>query len=123
MSSNKKSFWVGALIGSVIGSVSALLFAPKSGRELRKDIAEGAQQVSERTQQWAKQVGEQTEELITSAKGKVASFKQGLNSWREQDSDEAQIAAISSLPEPAADWDEEGTADVNVEDGENKEVQ
>lgn len=122
MSSNKKSFWVGALIGSVIGSVSALLFAPKSGRELRKDIAEGAQQVSERTQQWAKQVGDQTEELITSAKGKVASFKQGLNSWRQQDSDEAQIAAISSLQEPAADWDEEVTADVKVEDGENKEA-
>lgn len=123
MSNNKKSFWVGALIGGIVGSVSALLFAPKSGRELRKDIAEGAQQVNERTQQWAKQIGDQTEELISAAKGKVASFKQGLNSLKQQDADEAQVAAISSLPESAAQWDKEVTAEANVEDGKNKEVQ
>ncbi|MDT8975530.1 YtxH domain-containing protein [Paenibacillus sp. chi10] len=127
--SNKK-FWIGALIGSVIGSVSALLFAPKSGRELRKDIAEGAQQVSERTQEWARQVGEQTDELISSAKGKVASFKQGFSSWKQRNSEEAQIAAISSLSaeqtaeptaEPTEEWNEEAEAEVNVQDGENKE--
>ncbi|EPY13832.1 Gas vesicle protein [Paenibacillus sp. cl6col] len=123
--SNKK-FWIGALIGSVIGSVSALLFAPKSGRELRKDIAEGAQQVSERTQEWARQVGEQTDELISSAKGKVSSFKQGFSSWKQRNSEEAQIAAISSLSaeqtaEPTEEWNEEAEAEVNVLDGENKE--
>jgi len=123
--SNKK-FWIGALIGSVIGSVSALLFAPKSGRELRKDIAEGAQQVSERTQEWARQVGEQTDELISSAKGKVASFKQGFSSWRQKNSEEVEIAAISSLSaeqttEPTETWNEEVEPEVNVQDGENKE--
>lgn len=121
--SNKK-FWIGALIGSVIGSVSALLFAPKSGRELRKDIADGAQQVSERTQEWARQVGEQTDELISSAKGKVSSFKQGFNSWRQRNSDEVQIAAISGLSadhsaEPTEN--EEVEAEVSAQDGENKE--
>lgn len=35
-----KGFVVGAIIGGAIGAVTALLFAPKSGEELRKDIAE-----------------------------------------------------------------------------------
>lgn len=50
--SNKSLLW-GALIGSVVGSVTALLLAPKSGRELRQDITEGARQVSEKGQELA----------------------------------------------------------------------
>jgi len=39
MESQKKSkFGFGLLIGSVIGGVIALLFAPKSGKELRSDV-------------------------------------------------------------------------------------
>ena len=49
--SNKSLLW-GALIGSVVGSVTALLLAPKSGRELRQDISEGARQVTEKGQNW-----------------------------------------------------------------------
>jgi gas vesicle protein len=30
----------GALIGGAIGAITALVFAPKSGRELRRDIAD-----------------------------------------------------------------------------------
>jgi len=35
---NGNSYLKGALIGAVIGAAAALLFAPKSGRELRQDI-------------------------------------------------------------------------------------
>jgi len=38
--SNTKSFFLGALIGGAIGAVTALLLAPKSGRELRRDIVD-----------------------------------------------------------------------------------
>jgi len=38
--SNTKSFFLGALIGGAIGAVAALLLAPKSGRELRRDIVD-----------------------------------------------------------------------------------
>lgn len=34
-----KGFALGALIGGIAGAVTALLFAPKAGAELRKDIA------------------------------------------------------------------------------------
>lgn len=34
-----KGFLMGALVGSAVGAITALLLAPKSGKELRQDIA------------------------------------------------------------------------------------
>ena len=34
-----KGFLLGALVGGAVGAITALLLAPKSGRELREDIA------------------------------------------------------------------------------------
>lgn len=45
---NSKDFLIGTLIGSIVGASVALLFAPKSGRELREDINKGASQVMDR---------------------------------------------------------------------------
>lgn len=39
-SSYTKGFVFGALIGASVGAIAALLLAPKSGAELRKDLAE-----------------------------------------------------------------------------------
>ncbi|TYP73915.1 YtxH domain-containing protein [Paenibacillus methanolicus] len=65
MAKNKanKGFLYGLLAGGVVGSLTALLFAPKSGKELRQDIADGAQQVGEQTARIAGQVGESTTRL------------------------------------------------------------
>lgn len=60
---NKGWLW-GAAIGAIAGSVTALLFAPKAGRELRKDIASGARQVGEKTQEVAGKVGEKTQQVV-----------------------------------------------------------
>ncbi|MCX7737046.1 MAG: YtxH domain-containing protein [Candidatus Kapabacteria bacterium] len=35
-----KGFVIGAIIGGAIGAITALLLAPKSGRELRQDLAQ-----------------------------------------------------------------------------------
>jgi gas vesicle protein len=35
---NKSRFGLGLLIGSIIGGLTALFFAPKSGKELREDV-------------------------------------------------------------------------------------
>ncbi|OZU89686.1 hypothetical protein CIL03_00665 [Virgibacillus indicus] len=47
---NTKDFIIGTLIGSIVGASTALLLAPKSGRELRSDINQGAVQVKDRAQ-------------------------------------------------------------------------
>ena len=44
MSNNGGKFLLGALIGAVAGAAAGLLFAPKSGKETRKDIADKAKE-------------------------------------------------------------------------------
>ncbi|MCS7000092.1 MAG: YtxH domain-containing protein [Bacteroidota bacterium] len=46
-----RGFWAGALLGGVAGAIIALLFAPKSGRELRRDIAERTSDLYDRAQE------------------------------------------------------------------------
>ena len=42
MRSQKNRFWRGLIIGGVVGGVIALLLAPKSGQEIRRDIRKKA---------------------------------------------------------------------------------
>lgn len=42
-----EGFIVGSIVGAVVASVTALLFTPKSGKELRKDINEGTNKALE----------------------------------------------------------------------------
>ncbi len=46
-----KGFLIGAVVGGAVGAVVALLFAPKSGKELRRDIAERTEDVVDKAQQ------------------------------------------------------------------------
>jgi len=93
MAKPNKSFFIGALVGGIVGSVTALLFAPKAGKELRKDIADGAQQVGESTKRIAGTVGETTTriarqvgsgatELACKAKDKASDVIGSVRSWR-----------------------------------------
>ena len=75
------------LIGGGIGAVLALLFAPKSGEELRGDIAdatrkgidrsrEAAQQLGDRAGEYYEATRERASELYTQAAGKVGEVAQ-----------------------------------------------
>ncbi|MGG6314454.1 YtxH domain-containing protein [Paenibacillus macerans] len=74
MSKGNKGWLWGAAIGTIAGAVTALLFAPKAGKELRKDIADGARQVGEKTQEVAGKVSEQGAVIV----GKVKETAEGL---------------------------------------------
>lgn len=91
--SNKSLLW-GALIGSVVGSVTALLLAPKTGRELRKDITDGARQVSDKGQELAYKVGEQSSHLVSKVKETADVVIKDIQSWRcSSDGKEIRISA------------------------------
>ncbi|MVO98456.1 YtxH domain-containing protein [Paenibacillus lutrae] len=79
-----KDLIYGAVFGSVAGAVTALLLAPKSGKELRADIAQQAAQVSEKTQEIARTVGEKTSDLVDKAKEATASVTAEVRSWRDR---------------------------------------
>ncbi|MFD3257991.1 YtxH domain-containing protein [Paenibacillus lentus] len=128
MSKGNKGWIWGAAIGTIVGSVTALLFAPKPGKELRKDIADGARQVGEKTGEIATKVGEQSAHLAEKVKETAGSLIQDIQTWREckeeetvsEASDkEAQISAIvvESEPEEAVAAEEQATPG---EDDENK---
>ncbi len=47
-----KGFLLGAIVGGVAGAVTALLFAPKSGAELRRDIADTSTQFYDKSKDY-----------------------------------------------------------------------
>jgi gas vesicle protein len=66
-----KDFLIGAIVGGVLGAMAALLMAPKSGRELRKDISEQYETISEKTQQIASTVGDKTQQIANTVSEKT----------------------------------------------------
>lgn len=105
MSKNAKGWIWGAAIGAVVGSVTALLFAPKPGRELRKDIADGARQVGEKTQQVAEKVGEQSAELASRVKETAGGLVSEFQAWRaakEKETLEEKEVRVLSIKENEA---------------------
>src|SRR5690349_12826643 len=82
--SNKLTY---LLIGGGIGAILALLFAPKSGHELRGDIAdatrkgidrsrEAAQQLGERAGEYYEATRDRASELYTQAAGRIGEVAQ-----------------------------------------------
>ncbi len=55
------------LIGGGIGAIVALLFAPKSGHELRGDIADATRKSVDRTRETATQIGTRAGEYYDAA--------------------------------------------------------
>lgn len=49
-SSYSKGLLVGAILGGAVGAITALLLAPKSGAELRKDIADKSREAYDKAQ-------------------------------------------------------------------------
>ena len=60
------------LIGGGIGAIIALLFAPKSGQELRGDIADATRKGIDRSREAAQQLGERAGEYYESTREKAA---------------------------------------------------
>lgn len=82
------------LIGSSIGALVALLFAPKSGEELRHDIADATRKGIDRTRETAAQLGETATEYYDSTREKAAEFYSTAS--------EKATAAAASAREAAA---------------------
>lgn len=88
-----KGYLLAALVGGIAGAVSALLLAPKSGKELRGDIKQGAAQVSDKTLhiasqakdgsvRLARQFGRQTTQLADKARDAASNVIEDIKAWR-----------------------------------------
>ena len=59
------------LVGAGIGAVLALLFAPKSGEELRNDIADATRKGIDRSKEAAQQIGKQASDVYDATRTKA----------------------------------------------------
>lgn len=66
MSKNSR-FFLGALFGASIAGVAALLYAPKSGKELRRDIANEIDRLVEETEEYVDYAVERGVEMYDTA--------------------------------------------------------
>src|SRR5215217_5385375 len=67
--SNKLTY---LLIGGGIGAIVSLLFAPKSGHELRGDIADATRKGIDRSRDAAQQLGDRAGEYYEATRGRAA---------------------------------------------------
>jgi gas vesicle protein len=101
-----KDFVVGAVVGGVLGAVTALLFAPKPGKELRADISDQVHTTYEKTQELAKAVGSTTSQWVGKAKDTGSAVVDEIRSWKVKRSsssaetdENGEMAAISQYNE------------------------
>ena len=71
---NTKDFLLGALVGGIVGSLAALMLAPKSGRELRSDLNSGAYQLREKTDHLRDTAVVKSNEIASTVKDKTAAI-------------------------------------------------
>jgi len=80
------------LIGAGIGASLALLFAPKSGKELRRDVADISRKTYDKGSETARKVGERVAQGVDAvrstadrSKGQIqGAFEAGKQSYRDE---------------------------------------
>lgn len=93
-----KDFLTGVIIGSVIGSLAALLFAPKSGKDLRTEIqskANFALDKSDQVKNIVIQKGNDVRELANDAKEKLTKAVQEQTNFL--------VGAVQSMTKKSGD--------------------
>lgn len=59
-----RGLFIGFLVGGIAGAVTALLYAPKSGRELRGDIKKKTGELSDEVAEYLRSAGTRTTEMV-----------------------------------------------------------
>ena len=65
-----KALIVGFIADSVVGAVLALLYAPKSGKELRRDIKDKTGEIMEKGEEYIAKARTKASEIVNEAKKK-----------------------------------------------------
>lgn len=65
-----KGLLIGFLTGGIVGAALALLYAPKSGKELRKDLKDSADEWMDETEKFLESAKEKAEHALNEGKKK-----------------------------------------------------
>jgi len=97
-----KNYFLGVLIslltGMFIGTAIGILFAPKAGKETRKDIREKSEELVEKSKKGVDSVVGQTKEFVEKSKSKFTEMKErGEEVW-EKGKDKVEKVAKVIIP-------------------------
>ncbi|MRG87730.1 YtxH domain-containing protein [Salinibacillus xinjiangensis] len=120
---NSKDFLLGTLIGGIVGASAALLLAPKSGKELRHDLNEGAHQVRERAGEWKdvayekgtewRQIArEKTDQISSNLSEKTKDFSERVKDTKDQIQDKVTKLRDNQNDDDVANMIEEAAEDL-----------
>ena len=84
------------IVGGGIGAILALLFAPKSGEELRGDIADATRKGIEKSKETAAQLQEKAGEYYEVSKDKAGELYQTATEKANELSEKAKSAAAAT---------------------------
>lgn len=73
---DRDSFFKGLLIGGTLGALAALLFAPKSGKELRSDIIRKSEEAVEGSKRLYNDARSRASAIITEAVDKAQALRE-----------------------------------------------
>jgi gas vesicle protein len=102
---DRDSFLKGLLIGGTLGAISALLFAPKSGKELRADIKRKGEEAVEGTKRVYGETRDKTQQIISEAVDKAQELREEASRHLAKARAKAE-ELLSSAEEKALDFSE-----------------
>lgn len=109
--STVKDFAIGGIAGGVLGAALGLLLAPKSGDEVRQDIADRYEDVAETAKQLrkkgksiAKDIGAQTTDWLALAEDIVDQVSEKVRETRDDVVEKGRSIAESSQVQNIMDW-------------------
>ena len=80
MDNQKKSrFGLGLLIGSIIGGITALFFAPKSGKELREDVKKKMRELEKLLEE--KEIDKKAKKLVEDLSEEAKVWYEKAKTW------------------------------------------
>lgn len=63
-----KGFLLGTVVGGAVGALLALLFAPKSGKDFRRDIADKSEEIVDKASEFFSQTEQQSQDVVNEGK-------------------------------------------------------
>lgn len=95
-----RNFVTGVVIGSVVGSITALLLAPKSGKELRKDLESQASIILDKTGEVRNTLVERSEHWKEQANDAAIKLSEAVKSQTKEIVDKVQQVKREHMDSP-----------------------
>lgn len=97
-----KGLLIGFIAGAVAGAVTALLYAPKTGKELRSDLKQKANNLKDDAAEYLKTTRSKINEAVTKTKSRSGQFVSEVTEQAGHILDDAD-KMLSTMRERAAD--------------------